>query len=244
MDPVSKDEMANNRGCCLPPWQNTVFNSTIGSSMTATNKTVPEEKKITPKGVFCLEGLWNTDLKNHSTVQPLLAFLKQNANIPYIYGDVGTPQEFEFYISKFSQKGYINYPILYLAFHGNESGGILELSGKTKYTISEIGDKLKGKCENKIILIASCNALKVDSRILKKFLEKSGALAICGYTNRVHWMRSSAFEMLLFDELQDREKVDNTIEAKVKRCMQLAKVFRHTDELMHVGFKMVSRADL
>jgi len=48
------------------------------------------------KGVFCLEGLWQTDLRKASTVQPILGFLKQNAGIPYIYRDCATQEEFKF----------------------------------------------------------------------------------------------------------------------------------------------------
>lgn len=58
------------------------------------------------KGIFCLEGLWETDLRKPSTVQPILAFLKQNAGISYIYRDCGTHEKFKFYLSKFPQSQY------------------------------------------------------------------------------------------------------------------------------------------
>lgn len=177
------------------------------------------------KGVFCLEGLWENDLRKPSTIQPLLAFLKQNAEIPYIYRDCGTLGEFEFYISKFPQSQYKYYPILYLAFHG-EPGKIL-LSGKQEYSITAIGELLNGKCKGQIILIGSCSALDIDKRILKTFLKKSGALAVLGYTNDVHWMRSSAFEMLILSELQENVFNGNGIKSIATKCNQLAKAFKH-----------------
>ena len=193
------------------------------------------------KGVFCLEGLWKNDLRTPSTVQPLLAFLKQNTEIPYIYRDCGTLSEFEFYISKFSQSQYKSYPILYLAFHG-KPGKIL-LSGRQEYQITAIGEFLNGKCRGRIILIGSCSVLDIDKRILKTFLRKSGALAVLGYTNDVHWMRSSAFEMLILSELQENTFNGNGIKAIVKKCSRLAKAFKHQDKNKNIEFRMVSIAD-
>ena len=194
------------------------------------------------KGVFCLEGLWENDLKKPSTIQPLLGFLKQNASIPYIYRDCGTLNEFEFYISKFPQHQYKDYPILYLAFHG-EPGKIL-LSAKQEYAITEIGELLKGRCKGQIILIGSCSVLDIDKRILKTFLKVSGALAVLGYTNNVHWMRSSAFEMLILSELQENSFNGNGIKAIANKCTQLGKAFKHKDKDKNIDFRMVSRAEL
>lgn len=189
-----------------------------------------------------MEGPWENDLRKPSTVQPLLAFLKQNSEISYIYRDCGTLGEFEFYLSKFPQSQYKNYPILYLAFHG-EPGKIL-LSGRQEYAITAIGEFLQGKCKGKIILLGSCSVLDIDKRILKTFLKKSSALAVLGYTNDVHWMRSSAFEMLLLSELQGNVFNGKGIKAITNKCTQLAKAFKHKEKDKNINFRMVSVSDI
>jgi len=193
------------------------------------------------KGIFCIEGLWENDIRKPSTIQPLLIFLKQNVEIPYIYRDCATTDEFEFYLSKFAQEKYNNYPILYLAFHGEP--GQVTISGKNNYMISEIGDFLDGKCKGNIILIGSCSTLDVDKRILKKFLEKTGALAILGYTNDVNWLISSTFEMLILSILQENSFNGNGIKSITKKCTQLAKAFKNKDKEKNIQFRMVSTID-
>jgi hypothetical protein len=72
------------------------------------------------KGVFCLEGLWDTDLRKGPSVRPILELLRVNRTIDYIYRDCATQEEFEFYLGKWTQKTYDAFPVLYLASHGAE----------------------------------------------------------------------------------------------------------------------------
>ncbi|MCB0170673.1 MAG: hypothetical protein KDI62_03845 [Anaerolineae bacterium] len=155
------------------------------------------------KGVFCLEGLWENDLKLNSSVEPVLELLnKQYPKLKYIHGDCATVEEVRFYLKKWVQKGYRDYPILYLAFHGEEnrilvSGGQMELD--------EIAAELKDKCKNRVIVFASCSTLRINKRLVKKFIEETGCLAVCGYRADVDWIKSTAFELLLIEGMQDNE---------------------------------------
>jgi hypothetical protein len=155
---------------------------------------------MSKKGIFCLEGLWEDDLRKKDTVAPILELLEKREKIPYIHRDCAIREEFSFYISKWTQKKYQDYPILYLAFHGSERN-IYFSNGKC--SLDEISDLLAEKCKKSIIIIASCSVMKVDKRILKGFLKKTGALAICGYACDVGWMRATAFELLLFSIIQE-----------------------------------------
>lgn len=193
------------------------------------------------KGIFCLEGLWETNLRKPSTVQPILAFLKQNAGISYIYRDCGTQEEFKFYLSKFLQSRYKDYPILYLAFHG-EPGKIL-ISGKTTCSLKDIGELLREKCKGQVVIIGSCSVLDIDKRILKSFLNSTGALAVCGYRNNVDWIRSTAFEMLLLAELQENTFDGRGVKSIVAKCNVLRKKFTDSDKDKDISFRIVSVAD-
>ena len=109
---------------------------------------------MTAKGIFCLEGIWDNDLRKRSTVEPILLLLKQRLGIPYIHRDCATVHEFEFYLSKFIQATYKKYPILYLAFHGKE--GSIMFNGRESYSLDEMSDSLKGKCKKTVIIIFPC----------------------------------------------------------------------------------------
>lgn len=193
------------------------------------------------KGVFCLEGLWQTDLRKASTVQPILGFLKQNAGIPYIYRDCATQEEFKFYLSKFPQVQYRDYPILYLAFHG-EPGKIL-ISRKTSLSLQDIGELLGNQCKGRLVIIGSCSVLDINKRILKSFLKATGAFAVCGYRNDVEWVRSTAFELLLLTELQENTFDGRGVRSIVAKCDSLRRRFADSNRHKDICFRIVSIAD-
>jgi hypothetical protein len=187
------------------------------------------------KGIFCLEGLWETDLRKTSSVRPILELLRVNCGIEHIYRDCATREEFEFYLGKWVLHAYDAFPILYLASHGEQFGLCL---GQHNCDLDELASRLEGKCQNRIIICASCSTLAVDKRHLKRFLFRTGALAICGYRLDVDWLRSSAFELLLLADMQDNEFSGRGILAIESRVVEAAKLFRELD------FRMVTSKEL
>lgn len=183
------------------------------------------------KGVFCLEGLWDNDLRNKSTVEPILSLLNNSEGIPYIYRNCATTEEFEFFLSKWTQKKYHGYPILYLAFHG-ETGKILIT--RDKYGLNNIGDFLANKCKGSIIILGSCSTLDIDKRHLKSFINKTKALAICGYMTDVDWIDATAFELLLIHTIQDNKYDGRGISPIETKLNYLSKSFKT------LKFRMVS----
>jgi hypothetical protein len=172
---------------------------------------------IAKKCIFCLEGLWEQDLTKKSTILPILDLIYRNDNIEFIYRDCATQEEMEFYLSKWTQEKYAYFPILFLAFHGEE--GLIHI-GKTKYPVDRLSDILAGKCTNAIIFFASCMTLKIDRRRLKKILVNTGALAICGYRSDVDWMKSAAFEILALTEMQQNSLTVQGVDAIRRRILQ------------------------
>ena len=156
------------------------------------------------KFVYCLEGDWEVDLRNQSSINAALMFLQQNCGIKFIHRDCGTRENLEYYLSKWKQKKYADYSICYLAFHGKPE---LILIGKEKITLDELGDMLEGACKNKIIHFGSCSTLDTDTRIVKKFLEKTEALCVCGFKNDINFVPSSVFDMLLIEMFQDYKDI-------------------------------------
>jgi hypothetical protein len=190
------------------------------------------------KKVFCLEGLWSNNLKDSSSVEPMLSFICGTAyNFDYIYRDAATVGEFQFYLQKSCQAQYKDYPILYLAFHGEEEH--LHLAdGKMSLDELSSDELLGGKCNNKIIVMGSCSTLNIDKRKIKSFLKKTGALAVCGYRTDVDWMQGSAFEMLMLYAMQDNEFSGRGIEAIADSVKKQAKRFPELE------FRMVTQKEL
>lgn len=192
-------------------------------------------KRGQTKGIFCIEGLWDPDLRVSSSVVPMLDLLNLNALVSYIHMDCATHEEFEFYVGKWVQKRYDGYPILYVASHGSASG--LQI-GKDHYSIDALAELLEGKCDNRFIMFSSCSTLRIDKRALRRFLDKTGALAVCGYRVEVKWLRSTAFELLLFSEIQKNEFSGRGAEAIHDAATGIARSFKDLD------FSIVTVKDL
>jgi hypothetical protein len=73
------------------------------------------------KGIYCLEvGEWFGGMKKKTSVEPILQLLHDSPlAVPYIHRDIATEVEFRYYLRKWTQSKQKEYPILYLAFHGN-----------------------------------------------------------------------------------------------------------------------------
>jgi hypothetical protein len=192
-------------------------------------------KRGQTKGIFCIEGIWDPDLRTPSSVEPLLDLLNLNALIDYIHVDCATVEEFELYIKKWMQKRYDRYPILYLATHGSAS----ELKiGRHPYSIDDLGTLMEGKCANRFIMFSSCSTMRIDKRVLKSFLDRTEALAVCGYRVDVNWLWSTAFELLLLSEIQKNEFSGRGAEAIDRAATRISRSFKDLD------FSIVTVKDL
>lgn len=192
-------------------------------------------KRGQTKGIFCIEGIWDPDLRTPSSVQPLLDLLNQNALIDYIHVDCATIEEFELYIKKWMQKRYDRYPIMYLATHGSASE--LQIGG-ISYSIDALGELMEGKCANRFIMFSSCSTLRIDKRVLRRFLDRTEALAVCGYRVDVDWLQSTAFELLLLSQIQGNEFSGRGAEAIDRAATKIARSFKDLD------FSIVTVKDL
>lgn len=158
------------------------------------------------KGVFCLEGEWDKDLRSRTSIGPVLELLEKSGypKVPFIRRDVATLTEFDHYLKRWIQRRYDRYPILYLGFHG--SPGKLHVGYGPKQRgqvgLERLEESLAGRCRRRIIHFGSCGTLNIHGNRIRAFLRKTKALAVCGYQSEVDWMISAAFEIILFYELQ------------------------------------------
>lgn len=187
------------------------------------------------KGVFCLEGLRDSDLRVTTPVRPILELLRTESKIDSIHRDCATQEEFEFYLRKWVLRKYDAYPILYLVSHGVQFGIHL---GNWECDLDHLGALLKDKCKNRIIVFASCSTLDVNKHHLNRFLTETGALAICGYRVDVDWLKSAAFEMLLLSVMQGNEFSGHGAGAIARNAREVGKLFSE------LSFRIVTRQEL
>jgi len=192
-------------------------------------------KRSQTKGIFCIEGLWDQDLRVGSTVQPVLELLHLHENVQYIHREYATREEFEFYVKKWTQKRYKAYPILYLTSHGQEGG--IELGGEF-YSIDKLAELLVSKCSNRVIMFSSCTTLKIPKNKLIHLLKQTEALLVCGYRVDVDWMRSLALELLLFSRMQDNEFSGRGVDAIAREAEELSTSFSDLE------FRVVTERDI
>jgi hypothetical protein len=156
------------------------------------------------KNVFCLEGEWEKDLRDKSSVSAALEFLKANCGIEYIHKNCGTIDNMKYYLSQWKHRQYKDYSICYLAFHGHPEQ--IEV-GDGNLNLVELAEILNGSCRNKIIHFGSCNTLDTDQRSISKFLETTKALCVCGFKTDIDFVESSVFDMLLLQKFQSYKDV-------------------------------------
>ena len=200
------------------------------------------KRRIYRHGIFCLEGDWWEDLKSTPSVEPVLRLLEDShtSRVPYIHRDVGTSADFKYYLKKWIQLKYSDYPILYLAFHGE--AGLIYIGDRRRteatVTLDDLEEWLAERCYGTIIFFGSCATLASDNRRLRRFLKKTGAQAVLGYLNQVDWIESSAVETLILGEIQYNTLSRSGLKSFKDR---LHRLLRGSNFYRRLGFKMVIR---
>jgi hypothetical protein len=146
------------------------------------------------KHVFCLEGDWEDDLRDKSSVTASLDFLQQNCGINYIHKHCGTKENLQYYLKLWKNKRYKDYTIAYFAFHGHPEQIKI---GKEYLDLEQLAEILNGSCVNKIIHFGCCQ------KSIRKFLDTTHALAVCGFRTEIDFLEGSIFDMLLLQRMQE-----------------------------------------
>lgn len=152
------------------------------------------------RDVFCLESDWSSDMRDQATVGHLLTLLKDLRVLKQpIRKPVDTKDGLLNRVTQWTQKRYSRYTVLYLASHG-EPGAIR--IGRDRVLLDELAEAMVGCRNGCFVHFGCCETLAVDRRHLTRFLRRTGAKLISGYTKEVDWVQSAAFELLLLNEFQ------------------------------------------
>lgn len=98
-------------------------------------------------------------------------------------------------------KKYKKYSIIYLAFHGEPNSIHLGKHGK-KANLEEIANIINGRANGKIVHFGCCSTLDVSQWELRRFLKNTNALAVSGYKKDIDFIRSTALDLLYFQQCQ------------------------------------------
>lgn len=195
------------------------------------------------RGIFAIEGEWLSDLRGGLSFRPLLEIIRSLRRSPIVHRDAATREELFYYLRKWTQQRYARYSVLYLGFHGQEESILIGDARERdcQVRLDELAEELEGKCEKKIIYFGSCSTVGIDERRLQTFLQRTRALAVCGYRENVDMVRSAAFELLLLNTL-----LDNTLTLTLNgtSAMRRRILTEERHLVRELSFRMVVRKNL
>lgn len=172
--------------------------------------------------IFCLEGEWHAnDLRDQSTVETYLRFLKETFGIDYLYRKVNTREAFFKYLEqlgKYSKSRYKDYSIIYLAFHGDKKK--LWLDEIDAVEIDELSEINSHPLTDRIVHFGSCRTLKMSFEDLKEFWNCSQAKAVSGFSKNIDFMEASLFDIAYLHKLcslKHTGKIFNFMNEKFER---------------------------
>lgn len=170
------------------------------------------------KDVLCIEGQWVDDISSRSSIRGALILLEDNTQIKTYYHKCLTLNEAVTVAGKFSSHSECG--LYYFAFHGASHS--LHIEG-CETSLDVLSEKLSGKLANKIVHFGCCETLKTDKRHLRRFLQKTGALAISGYTEQVAFFESTLLDILYFQVCQDWKDIRKIEDVMLSNYRILAK---------------------
>lgn len=187
---------------------------------------MPTYPRYGTRGVFCLEGDWDDDLRDRSSVLPTLEMLDARHQCSYIHRDVATIDELEHYVVQRAKRRYEHYSVIFLAFHGQR--GKIHL-GRETVTLEQLGEVMDGRCAGTLIYFGSCSTTWVSIERLEEFRRQAGAAFVAGYRRDVDWVTSAAFEFILLQALSEYSRIGdalNYLERKDPRSLTESLGFR------------------
>jgi len=166
-------------------------------------------------GIFCLEGDWWKTPHKRTTVEPLFALLRsaEGWEVPYKHRDVATRTEFEHYLKVWQQANHDAFPILYLAFHGEEGRLIVGADERLKESTVDLDwleQNIDVRGKNRMLYIGACSTLELHGKRINRFLKNTGINAVCGYRGYIDWMESTTFDLLMISSLCGLQTVTPT----------------------------------
>ena len=153
--------------------------------------------KETYSGIYCIEGVWPE--RYETSAKPVLELLGDYHEIPTVHRIATSEKQFKSRLHQWVNADW-SLAILYLWYHGSPES--ISPAGDDSVTLEEIEDILAGRCSKCLIHFGSCKTLQLDPKRVGRFLERTGAVAVSGYTEKVGWIEPITLEILYLDCVQ------------------------------------------
>lgn len=171
--------------------------------------------------IFCLETEWDQtvhDMKKDSSVYHLLQYLG-SMDIEFVFRQVATKSDFEYYLSHLIRPSYERFDIIYLCFHGYP--GAITFANKETMTLEDISKNYPGIFKNRKVHFGACNTLNVAVRSIEEFKRVSEAKLVTGYARTVDFHDSFLLELWFLHILATHKsvgpiKLSSKVEKEVK----------------------------
>ncbi len=171
--------------------------------------------------IFCLETEWTQsihDLKDDSSVLPLLEYIKRVNRTKLVFRQVATMTDFDYYLSHLLKDSYNTFDIVYLCFHG--ASNTIEFANKETISLTRIGELYPGVFDGKKVHFGSCSTLSTTREEAYSFKEATGAKLLTGYSKKVGFTESFIFELWLMNVLTSLKSLGPIkLEAKIMKEM-------------------------
>jgi hypothetical protein len=172
-------------------------------------------------GIFAFEGDFDDeDLSDKTSIRPVLQLLHEHYKVPFIHRRIGTGEELDYYLEKWTDEQYANYRVGYLGFHGTE--GKIWL-GEEGYDLDRLEGLVgRGRAQGKCFYFGSCHTLDLHPARVTRFLRYTGAKAAIGHTIAPYWTEVAALSLILFDYLTEYRYTKNALKAFKRKHHGLA----------------------
>ena len=161
----------------------------------------------TERGIFCIEGF--ADEAEALSFQTTLDFLSTPnvCDCSRLYRRADTRKDLIKALREWIDRGDWKYPILYLSFHGFDTGVRVDDpagAGFDRVDLRTLSDVFEGELSGSLIHFSSCSTLGCPNEEIRRFFARTDATAISGYRKDVSWLESTALELLYLDLLQQQ----------------------------------------
>lgn len=158
------------------------------------------------KGIICFEtgefAKYSTE--NQFAALPLLEFMKQAMGIDYIYRQIATRQELEYYLKKIGEKRFQNkFNVVYFSFHGMPENLCITQNGNSLVSFDDLAE-MSAPYESFLqrhIHFSSCETMNCDYEVIRSFKRKVGAKTVSGYTESVEPTAAFINELAYFHQI-------------------------------------------
>lgn len=182
-------------------------------------------------GVFCLEADW-FGLAHPMSMRPILELMQESdARVPYVLRDAATRAEIEFYLRRWLQTRYRKFDLLWMAIH-SRPGELLPGDMRKpdeRISFDALEELLAGRCKGRILHFSGCNFLKLPPARIGRFMRRTKAMALSGFSREVPWLEATIFEAywlaLLHFEERSRKGVRRAISIMRREQRPLCRKF-------------------